>query len=65
MSEFEKIQRNTDKTHIKNRIYYDMRQQECGAIAKSSLGMVEIVAMAFEFGMAKGYRAAKGEVRRA
>ena len=65
MNEIEKIERYIDRTPIKESLarYYDTTFGECRAIAHSLKG-VAAVALAFKYGQAKGYRAAKAEAAR-
>lgn len=63
MTEIEKMQKYIErtKTGIAIDSQYQMNVQE--AVAASSLSPLEAVSLAFRYGKAKGYRAAKAEVR--
>ena len=63
MTEIEKMQKYIErtKTGIAIDSQYQMNVQE--AVAASSLSPLEAVSLAFNYGKAKGYRAAKAEVR--
>ena len=71
MSEIEKIQRYIARTNmgIKNPLQYAMNTKE--AFELSHMGRtgdtlsIEAISMAFNYGRAKGYRAAKAERRAA
>lgn len=64
MSEIESIQRYIDRTNMKHDLDgYSMRHDDIFALL-SSRDMGFAVIMAFEYGKAKGYRAAKAEARR-
>ena len=65
MSELERIQRYTAQTAIKNEGRYTMCLSEAMAIRLlvDSGKTMEAICLAFDFGRAKGYRAAKREVQ--
>lgn len=64
MSEIEKMKRYIERTKMGNTASYQMRLRETMELAHASAETpVDIVCLAFEYGMAKGYRAAKSEVR--
>lgn len=61
MSEIEKIQRYIDRTKV-NKPNYSLRFSEWVALGcKADEDTLEIIALAFDYGMAKGYRAAKAK----
>lgn len=66
MSDIERIRNYVDKTNsqMKNRSAYDMRIGEIMALydARES-GWYNVLCLAFNFGMAKGYRMAKKEAQ--
>lgn len=60
MSEIEKIQRYIENTKIKNRGMYCMRYCEAAGLHTfSRTDLFGALCLAFDYGMAKGYRAAK------
>ena len=62
MSTQEKMQKYIDNTKIRNRVRYSMPLSE--AMAMRQIGKDDVfqaLTLAFEYGMAKGYRAAKKE----
>lgn len=66
MSEIEKIRQYIERTNIMPGIQnrYPMRWAEMMTLKASSPGNVaDILLLAFDYGMAKGYRAAKAEIR--
>lgn len=65
MSEIEKIQQYIEKTAIPEALAtrHEMCWKECLALAHSD-GAGAAIALAFSYGRAKGYRAAKAEARR-
>lgn len=63
MSEIEKVKRYIDKHGAPENPRYSMSVKEALAVAHE-LGGIEAVNMAFAYGKAKGYQAAKAEVRR-
>ena len=64
MSEQEKISRYAINTKIKRYDRYCMRLAELQALHKLSKDdACEALCLAFDFGMAKGYRAAKAEAK--
>lgn len=68
MSEIEKIQRYIDRTKAKDKDRYSMNFKEMMALAHkvrdtNGTESLEAIVTAFEYGKAKGYRAAKAEVR--
>lgn len=58
MNDIEKIKSYIDRTPIPNKVYYDMHAHEMVTLAKQK-GPFDAIALAFSFGMAKGYRAAQ------
>lgn len=62
MSEIEKIKRYIEKHGAPSNLHYDMSIKEALAVAHE-LGGIEAVYMAFVYGKAKGYQAAKAEVK--
>lgn len=68
MSEIEKMKRYIERTNLKegDRYYLDMREAfELAIQARESNDFpLEVINLAFKYGKAKGYRAAKAEVRR-
>lgn len=60
MTEIEKIQRYIARTKIKDAPALGMRPREWVSIGNSG-STLDAVALAFEYGRAKGYRAAKAE----
>lgn len=63
MSEIEKMQRYIERTHIKDeRDAFCMRSRQIKTILAEA-GLVEAIILAFDYGKAKGYRAAKAERR--
>lgn len=69
MSEIEKMKRYIERTPLdKNDRYFITIQEvfELGKAAKTEdAGLIDALALAFNYGKAKGYRAAKAEVNRA
>ena len=65
MSELERIQRYIGQTAIKNRSRYNIGLSEAMAIRllAGSGKTMDAISLAFDFGRAKGYRAAKKEAR--
>ena len=67
MSEIEKMKRYIERTKMKkaDRFYLDMAEAfELARQARDSSGVtLEVIALAFNYGKAKGYRAAKAERR--
>ncbi len=64
MSEIEKIQRYIDRTKMDKSRRYQMNITEMFELADAALVTpVDIICVAFDYGRAKGYRAAKAEVR--
>lgn len=67
MSEIEKMKRYVERTKMEksDRFYMDMA--EAFALANQARGsvdlLIEVIALAFNYGKAKGYRAAKAEVK--
>lgn len=72
MSEIEKMQRYIDrtKTPFRSKCLYGLNSLEAFALMKkvndrdTNLPAFDVICLAFEYGRAKGYRAAKAEVRR-
>ncbi len=64
MSEIEKMKRYIERAKINEQIQdrYGMKLDELRALAKIGIPF-NIAALAFEYGQAKGYRAAKAEAR--
>ncbi len=62
MNAIEKIQQYINDSAAPCNEQYDATFQEVLDIA-SGMGPIEAVALAFDYGRAKGYRAAKAEVR--
>jgi len=62
MSEIEMIQSYIKESNAPCSERYDASIKEVFAMAQE-MGRVEAVALAFDYGRAKGYRAAKAEVR--
>lgn len=71
MSKIEKMQKYIERTkmNVKNPLQYTIRMNEAFELVNmgSNDGIlpIEAIFMAFEYGMAKGYRAAKAEQKRA
>lgn len=66
MSAIEKIKRYIERTHIKpsTKIRYQMHMDEMLALkAVAHERGIDSIVLAFEFGEAKGYRAAKAEAQ--
>ena len=65
MSELEKIQRYIDSVKISGAQRYDMKLDEWVALSRATKeGLTkgaDVVSLAFNFGRAKGYRAAKAD----
>lgn len=65
MNEIEKMQRYIERTHVKDeRDAYRMGSRQIKTIL-AEVDLVEAVILAFDYGKAKGYRAAKAERRAA
>lgn len=65
MSEIEKMKRYIERTKMEADNSYQMNIREMLDLANATVETpVEIVCLAFEYGKAKGYRAAKAEGRR-
>lgn len=70
MSEIEKMKRYIERTRmsIKNPLQYAMNMREAFELAHmvgtGDALSIEAISMAFNYGKAKGYRAAKAEVRK-
>ena len=63
MTEIEKMKRYIERTKM-GKNHYQMNFQEALELARATAEMpIDIVCLAFEYGMAKGYLAAKSEVR--
>lgn len=60
----EKIKRYIAKYGAPRNLHYDIGMKAALAIA-CEVGGIEAIYMAFNYGRAKGYRAAKAEVKRA
>lgn len=64
MSEIERIQRYIDQTGVK-RAEYNMSFKEAVEMTRMAANdPLDTIAMAFNYGKAKGYRAAKAEAQR-
>ena len=67
MTEIEKMKRYIERTKLKpnDRFYMDMAEEfELAHQANGSIDLsLEAISLAFKYGKAKGYRAAKAEVR--
>lgn len=65
MNEIEKIKRYIERTKIKETGAYKMNLCEAFELAQQANAVndptIEIIALAFQYGKAKGYRAAKAE----
>ncbi len=68
MTEIEKIERYIARTRINNDDRYCLRSKQAVRMAEQAMecgGLpYEVIVLAFEYGRAKGYRAAKAEVRK-
>lgn len=66
MSEIEKMKRYIERTKLNKNDLYQMNMREMLDLAHATAETpVEIVCLAFEYGKAKGYRAAKAKRRAA
>lgn len=64
MIEIEQIKRYIERTKMDERDRYQMDVKTTMALAhKASEAAIDAIVIAFEYGKAKGYRAAKAEVR--
>lgn len=67
MSEIEKMKQYVDKTNIRESDRYQMKMTEWSALVNATQHGAEYsagaIALAFNYGKAKGYRAAKAKVR--
>ncbi len=67
MSEIEKIQRYIERTKMDKSRRYQMSMNEAFALSHQAYTCgdlpIEMISLAFHYGQAKGYRAAKAEVR--
>ena len=66
MTEIEKMKRYIERTPMKKADNYCLVYGEAVELlhaATDTNGMFEIIALAFDYGKAKGYRAAKAKVR--
>lgn len=68
MTEIEKMQRYIKRTKMKETspASYAMNYSEAAELAQKARGKdypVDVISLAFNYGKAKGYRAAKAEVR--
>ena len=61
MTELERIERYISKTIQNSTDRYDMKFSECIELAKQD--SLDAVHLAFRYGKAKGYRAAKAEMK--
>lgn len=68
MSEIEKIKRYIEREKLSTCVKYDMSMAECKALStqayEKKISQLEVIALAFDYGRAKGYRAAKAEAQR-
>lgn len=65
MSEIEKMRRYIERTHVKDeRDTFCMRSRQIKTILAET-DLVEAIILAFDYGKAKGYRAAQAERRAA
>ncbi len=65
MSDLERIERYIKKTKVDERGLYDMLMSDMEAIYQSmQVDVVHAIGLAFDFGKAKGARAARAEARR-
>lgn len=68
MSEIEKMQRYIDRTKRKGADNYCLVYCEAVELGRKVLndydGLLDVISFAFNYGKAKGYRAAKAEVRK-
>lgn len=64
MSEIQKIQRYVETKKVPDQIKYTATLQEICALARE-LSPIDAVALAFSYGKAKGYQAAKAEDKEA
>ncbi len=64
MSEIEKMQKYIERTKMENGHLYQMNMREMLDLAHTAAETpIDVVCLAFEYGKAKGYRAAKAEVK--
>lgn len=67
MSEIEKMKRYIERTKMNKADNYCLVYQEavglCNAARRNGDSLMDVIALAFDYGKAKGYRAAKAEVR--
>ncbi len=63
MTEIEKIERYIKRTNIADLKHYEMNMLELHALA-DMVNVVDALCIAFLYGRAKGYRAAKAEARK-
>lgn len=63
MSEIEKMQRYIDRTKLKNDKYAIMGSEITELFRLTATMPYDAIVMAFNYGKAKGYRAAKAQVR--
>lgn len=65
MSEIEKMERYISNTSIRNEKQYTMGMVECATVRKLlSCDAYAAIILAFRYGRAKGYRAAKAGARK-
>lgn len=66
MTEIEKMKRYIARTPVNNDRCYMGSDEACAILSQvdSMVDVLEALALAFSYGRAKGYRAAKAEVRR-
>lgn len=67
MSEIEKMKRYIERTHMKKVDNYCLVYGEAVELLHAATdvnGMFDVISLAFNYGKAKGYRAAKAEVKR-
>ena len=60
MSEIERINRYIERTKVKESVKNEMKASEWISISKNG-SVLEAIALAFNYGRAKGYRAAMSE----
>lgn len=66
MSEIEKMKRYIERTPMKKADNYGLVYSEAVELIRLAIGqdaMFDVIALAFDYGKAKGYRAAKAKVR--
>lgn len=64
MSDIEKIEQYIDRTHMKRKELYPLRLGEIMALYEAGGSeIVRMIALAYDYGMARGYRMAKKEAK--